>query len=163
MTQYKASMNDPNLLELRNEISLIDAQIADILGDLEDRIPDNQWQEMVTYWIEFMAAIRANDAKKQTEMVMKLDAAFDKGTNYRSNLDRVNKLIAQRSRLVSSEVKNRAITQQMLAVEIVIALITKLAIAVKESVAEHAAPDVAKKIIWDTNLEYKRLVGAKQE
>lgn len=160
LKHYHASLQDEEMLDLRDEIALVDAQIADVLSTIDTTISDVQWQNIVGLWLDFMNAVKAGDNERQIELVYLLDDVIDAGTDYRTNMVSLNDLIDRRSRLVTNQIKNQATSQQMLGLEIVIALLAKVVMATKEAALEYADPEIAKKIIMATNVEFKKIVGS---
>ena len=111
MACFAVSISDPDLLELRDEIALVDTRIAELLGQL-------QTQE---------TGARRSEAKAVHQRMR--DADFDVW-------DQIEQFITLRARLVQTESRRQKDLQQMIPVDRVWALVAALVQSVRTHVRD---------------------------
>jgi hypothetical protein len=121
--RYSDGLSDPQLLELREEIALLDARLGDVLGEIDGLGDPARWADAQRAWAAYTTAPNAAlKAKAQTE----LDYVIDQGANQHAAWAALQQIIEQRRKLVESEHKRLVIAQQMITTEQAMALIGAL-------------------------------------
>lgn len=123
--RYEAALKDPDLLALRDEIALTDADIARILDALDEEQPDDPEERL--HWHRTQEA----------------------------NRDRMQSLIEQRRRLVETERKRLVDLQQMMTAEQAMTLLAAVEAIVRKRVHDRdilaaIGADIAKLVAHGT-------------
>jgi hypothetical protein len=136
LTDYHAAIADPRLLELRDDISLVDARLGDLLRRVDSGESGAIWQALMAARVDLMAARRAGDAEKQAEALNAIMDLISRGhADYRA-WGEVSATLEQRRRLVESERKRMVEAQQTLTVEKAMLLIGAIGGIIKAHVSD---------------------------
>lgn len=127
--RYQESLDDQNLLELREEIALTDARIEDLLTRVDTGEAGRKWQQMRSLLDQMQAA----DSAKRQHYLGEIFAII-RGRDDYAAWDEVHKLIAQRQRLSESERKRILDAQQYLTTQQAMALIGAILAVIRENV-----------------------------
>ena len=133
--RYAEALRDAALLELREEIALLDARLADVLGRVDSGESGAAWATLDT----LMRAYRRAQAEGHTEAEVaagELERVTGGGMQDHAAWSEVRSLIDQRRRLVESERKRLVEAQQMLSVGEVMLFVTALADAARRHVGD---------------------------
>ena len=115
--RYEAALKDPQLLEQRPEISLLDARLADLLARVDTGESGAIWQGLMAQRMELIAAQRAADVKGQAAAMRAIIDLIAQGhADYQAWAD-VHAVIEQRKRITESERKRLVEAQQMITTE----------------------------------------------
>jgi hypothetical protein len=106
-----------------------------------------------------MGALRAKDAEMQLRIIPELNRLIATGVEEREVWEELFDVIERRRRLVESEIRNATNAQRVIAIEVVIAYLGQLVIAVKEAAFKHTDDQTAKKIVVAASDSYARIVG----
>jgi hypothetical protein len=113
LDRYEAAQKDPRLLELRDDISLLQARLSEVLSRVDDGESGQLWANLITAKAEYLAA----SGDDQPHKLWQLLAAIDAGANDYAAWSDVRSLLDQRRRLVESERKRIVELQQTISVE----------------------------------------------
>lgn len=161
---YEASINDPQVLELTDEIALLDSRIADRLQALAENGTTNAtWKELQTVWGQFMYAVRIGDAETQSQLVRAIDVIVKQGSSQADIWYELTNLIDNRRKLVDSEGRRLEIKQSIVTVEQAFGLVHAIISAMKEVVYKHADPQTARSILIDASYEHQKLIGVRTD
>lgn len=137
--RYHAAIDDPALLELREDIGLLDARLADLLSRVDTGESGALWRSLLEARIDLLAAKRADDKLGQVEAINRMVDLIGQGhADYRAWAE-VGSVLEQRRRLVESERKRTIEMQQTMTSEQAMLLMGALLQAVKANVADRAA------------------------
>ena len=132
--QYIAAESDPRLLELRDEVALTDARLADLLARVDTGESGALWQSLQALRMEVIACKRAGDSVGQTVALNALLDTVGQGhADYRAWAE-IGGVIEQRRKLVESERKRLVEMQQTLTVERAMLLIGAISGVIKAHV-----------------------------
>ena len=156
---YERGLQDPRLLELREEIALIDARLAEITERLGTGESDKTWFDLREVWKDFLTAIKQGNATEQNILLPYINKLVTQGASDAAIWAEMSKLVEQRRRLSESEQKRQQVAQQMIAVESVMILMSATITALKESVTLYADQETASRILNHASESYSKLVG----
>jgi hypothetical protein len=160
LERYQQAIEDEDLLDLRPEIALVDAQIADVLERMQDDRSMSLWSDLLTAWTQFMAAARSGaDPAIQARLANEVDRVIGKAGDDIQRRRELNDLIHTRRRMVETAQRVVATSDQMIAIDVMLAYMAMIVQASKNAALEFAPPDVARKIIVASSDQYRALVG----
>jgi hypothetical protein len=134
--RYAEAEHDPQLLELRSEISLTDARLADLLARVDSGESGALWQALMTARGDLLAARKANNANDQVDALNTIIELISKGhADYRA-WSEIATVLEQRRRLVESERKRLTEAQQTLTIEKAMLLIGAIGGIIKAHVTD---------------------------
>ena len=132
--QYIAAESDPRLLELRDEVALTDARLADLLSRVDTGESGALWAQLKQARADLLLAQRASDKAKQVEALNLIIDTISQGhADYRAWAE-IGGVIEQRRKLVESERKRLIEMQQTLTVERAMLLIGAISGVIKAHV-----------------------------
>lgn len=136
--RYAEAQANPALLELRDDISLIDARLGDLLSRVDTGESGALWQQLMQARLEVIACKRVGDTAGQTKALNTLLDLVGQGhADYRAWAE-VGAVLDQRRRLVESERKRLVEMQQTLTVEKAMLLIGAIGGIIKAHVDDRA-------------------------
>lgn len=137
--RYHEAEADPDLLNLRGEISLTDTRLADVLARVDTGESGRLWRTLrETHTALIRARVDRDDAAVQVHM-RALGDLIGKGFADTVAWSEIAGLIDQRRRLVESERKRLIDMQQMLTVERAMALLGAVVEVVRRHVTDPKA------------------------
>jgi len=80
MDRYRESLSDPELLNLRSEISLLDARVGEVLNSLDTGESGRLWRELQSLRSLFLTAQRKRDEVRMAESLNDLLSAIGRGS-----------------------------------------------------------------------------------
>jgi hypothetical protein len=141
--RFEEAERDERLLELRDEIALTDARIADLLTRVDTGESGALWSALYAARGVMLAARRAGDVSRQAaalnQILNLIGRAHDDGAAWAE----VFVLVEQRRRLVESERKRLHELQTCLTLEQASSMIAAISAVIKEHVRD---PEVLRKI-----------------
>ena len=136
--RYQEALDDPRLLELRDDLSLLDARLADVLSRVDTGESGALWQQLMQRRSEVIAAGRAGDSvAKAAAMNALLDLVSQGHADYRAWAE-VGAVLEQRRKLVESERKRLIEMQQTLTVEKAMLLVGAIGGIIKAHIHDRA-------------------------
>lgn len=127
---YGEAQRDPKLLELRDEVSLVDARLHELLQHIDTLGDPASWQQAAAFWHE---AKTESDPFRKARAENALDALLERATDQYAAWAGVSQAIEQRRRLVESEHKRLVAMEQMIPAEKAMSLVA----ALLESIRRH--------------------------
>lgn len=128
LARYDEAQHDSRLLELHDEISLLDARLADVLGRVEQGDSRDLWKALREALADYHAG---NDNAIRT-----IGGLIERGIADWAAWGEVSKLIGQRASLVESERRRLVEMQQMVTAEQASTLIVRMAAIVRRYVTD---------------------------
>lgn len=132
--RYLESLNDPDLLNLSDDIALTDAFIEDARKGLDHGESGRLFAELKSTWDQLMTAQRAKDAAGVQMHMAELGALIRQGVGAYAARNEAADLIDRRRKLVESESKRRVQMQDMITSEKAMLLTSALLDAVVRNV-----------------------------
>lgn len=157
--RYEEALNDPNLSDLTEDLALIESRINLLMEQLETGGSARLWTDLNTAWRGFLQAMSGQDENDQRLALQAVGQLISRGDDQGHTWGELYALIEQRRRLSESKQRIAVQAQQVIAIDMVLAMLAGLVAAVKASVYEHTDTDTARRIIVDTSAAYRDLLG----
>lgn len=136
---YQEAVDDPQLLEQREQIAILDARLLDLLSRVDTGESGALWQRLQDARIELLAAKQGGDATGQVVALNRiLDLIRQGHADYRA-WGELQTVLEQRKRLIESERKRLVEMQQMVTSQQAMGLISAILESVKRNVTDRAA------------------------
>jgi len=148
--RYEQSRNDTELLAMREDISLIDARISDILKRVDTGEAGAVWKKARDVYDELVDALAKKDAVLASAKTKTLGDVIKRGQSDYAAWNEIVSLVDQRRKLIEAEQKRLVAANYILKVEEATLLMSALAAAVKKYV-----PD--SNVLFQINQEFIRL------
>ena len=132
--KYLEAQADPNLLNLRSEIALVDARTAELIQQVDTGESGRIWHAVRDTYKELNLAIQTNDSSWMLKCLTTLDSLISAGTRDYAVWREISANIEQRRKLVESERKRLVEMQQMITSERAMLLIAAVVDIVRENV-----------------------------
>ena len=136
---YAEAQADPRLLELREDIALLDARLADVLQRVDSGESGAPWRRLKAAHHDFSEARRRNDTGAMRVALDDLLALIAQGHSDAAAWAEVMDLLDQRRKLVESERKRLVEMQQMITSEQAMALLGVVVDTIKRHVPDRQA------------------------
>ena len=130
--QYIASLNDPTLLELREEIALTDARLSELLTKLDSGEHGKSWKKLKNLRREI---VLANKAEKRESLTDQMFLIIDDQSDYGVWQD-LYVLMELRRKLIESERKRLVQAKKMITAEQAMSLVAALMATIKAHVTD---------------------------
>lgn len=137
--RYHASLNDPDLLNLSEEIALTDAFIEDARRGLDHGESGRLFTELKASWDDLTAAQRAKDSVAVSQAIGEIGTLIRHGVAAYAARNEAADLIERRRKLVESEGKRRVTMRDMITSERAMLLVASLTDAVMKHVDDPVA------------------------
>lgn len=139
LSTYQAALADTELLNLRQEISLLDARLSDVLKRVDTGESGAVWAALGEALREFQKASAAGDTAKMREHLTALTDLIQRGQSDTAAWGDVRALIQERRRVTESERKRQVEMQQSITTERAMLLVTALVDTVQRHVHDRVA------------------------
>lgn len=134
LATYEQSLDDPELLELRDDLALLETRLRDLLGRVDTGESGHAWRLAEASYKAMEAALAKNDDTAYAAAYQQLGQVIKRGLSDYAAWDEVGKMLDQRRRVVESERKRLVEMQQVITTERMMLLITAIAAVVKQHV-----------------------------
>jgi hypothetical protein len=132
--RYEEARADGELLALREDISLVDARLSDLLSRVDTGESGALWRSLMAARMEMLACRQASDVKGQMAALNLIMELISQGhADYRA-WGEVAAVLDQRRRLVESERKRLVEMQQMISSERMMVLLGAVVGVIQEHV-----------------------------
>ena len=139
MERFQQASDDPDILALRDDIALVDARLADLLGRVDSGESGEAWSQASAAFRALQGGMAKGDTPAMLAAINDLDSVIRRGLGDYAAWREVGILLDQRERLVRSERRRLVEMQQTMTVEQAMLLMGALAALVDEHVADRAA------------------------
>lgn len=139
LSRYKEAQSDKRLLELSEEISLIDARLADVLQRVDSGDSGQLWTALKAAHSSFVDARTKGDVPTMTARLNELGELIDSGLDDYAAWGEVGKLLEQRRRFVESERKRMVEMQQMITADRAMVLLAAVVDVIRRHVDDRGA------------------------
>ena len=130
--KYEASLKDPRLLELRDEIALTDGRLEDLLKRVDTGESGGLWAAVQRTWREYKTGTPAEKVKA----AVLLDRLIEDALQDYMAWSEIQTVLEQRRRLVESERKRLVEMQQYLTSQQAMTLVAAMIGIIKENVTD---------------------------
>jgi hypothetical protein len=136
LESYDEASEDKRLLELRRDLSLVEARINDLLSRADKGESGALWDKVKDTWLRYRRAeAGGNDRSMQAEL-LEMGEWIEKGFQDRATWEEIADLTERRRKLVESERRRLLEMHQMISVERVLALMEKVAGVIDEKIED---------------------------
>lgn len=136
---YEAGLKDPSLVEMRADIALLDARLADVLTRVDTGESGAIWQALRDAQREADRATRAKDTGALQAALDDIRELIVRGHGDWAAWGDVRSIIEQRRKLSESERKREVEAKQVISSERAMALITAVIDSVERNVTDRKA------------------------
>jgi hypothetical protein len=134
--RYKEARADTELLGLREEVSLIDSRLADLLKRVDTNEAGYWWKELQRVYKEYRAAERKAELPAMIASLREWGDIVQSGVNDYAAWNEIQNTLEQRRKLVESERKRLIEMQQVITSERAMLLISALVGIVQNHVTD---------------------------
>ena len=134
--KYQESINDPELLALDAEISLVDARLEDLLSRVDTGESGALWKTAQSVFYDFRNANASGDQDKMTVALTELNRILNLGVDDYKAWDEIGNMLEQRRKLSESERKRRMDMEVVITVERQMVLLGAVVALIKENVTD---------------------------
>lgn len=159
LPQYLAAQQDPELLNLRWEIGLVDARTADLLTRVDSGEAGAHWAQLDALRRQFEEAQLKGNRVGTALAVKDVMTLIAQGATDFAAWDEIIGLIEKRRRLVESERKRLVEMHQLVKVDNAMVLIDKLARSVREHVIANVDGKAARAILSGVQTDITAAIG----
>lgn len=136
---YEASLKDPELLSLREEISLVDARITDLLKRIDTGESGRLWGLLSDAYDKLRE--HRNDPAKGAYWLNEIGALIHRGVGDYAAWGELSNKLEQRRRLVESESKRMKDMQAMISAEETMALMGEIYVILQTHITDSVILD----------------------
>jgi hypothetical protein len=136
LSRYKEALSDPDLLELRSEIALVDARIKHLLDSVEAGESGALWRKASKAYEELQEAQAKRDPAAAAAAYKALGDVIRQGVGEWATWDEVGKQIDRRRQLVESERRRLEAMQQMITAERAMILLSAVTDIIRKNVTD---------------------------
>lgn len=133
---YQQSIDDPELLNMRADIALIDSRLAELLKRADTGEAGTLWEQMSKTAVKLLAAFDAEDMSTLRAGLADLGKLAVDGVADYEVWSEIQSLVEQRRKVVEAEQKRLVTMQQMVTAEQAMSLVAGLLNAVKQHVSD---------------------------
>ncbi len=156
--RYDEARHDSELLVLREDVALIDARLADVLGRVDTGESGEKWRQLRQAWNAYEGASEG----KQGEALAWLGALITVGTSDYAAWSDVRCLLQERCKLVESERKRLVEMQQVITAERAMVLLAMVTDTIRRHVLDRDAlaaisADLGKLVVREAVTEPRRI------
>lgn len=138
-SKYQEALADTALLELREEISLVDTRLADLIGRVESGESGEVWRQLRSAYSEFTKNRSRGDAPGMAEHLGTIESLIIRGLADYAAWQDISQTLEQRRKLVESERKRLVEMQQMITTEQAMIMLAAITDTVRRHVTDRDA------------------------
>lgn len=112
--RYHESLTDPDLLELRSEISVLDARMSELIGRIDTGESGAAWMTAKIALQHYQEARLDGEKGKEIEAMQELESVLERGLADTAIWSEIAMMTEQRRKLVESERKRLVDMQQVI-------------------------------------------------
>ena len=134
--RYQEISADPEYLNLRESIFLVDTRIASILQDMQSEISSDLWAKITNAFDDFKNATRTKDMAKASVAMGKMDVIIGKGYSDIPAWQEIAVWIDIRRKLCETQFKHIVAIEGMVPVSEMMTFLSKLSHTIRENVSD---------------------------
>lgn len=136
LDRYHEAGADPDLLVLREDIALLDARLADLLGRVDTGESGARWQQVKAAWKAWQ---KSRGTEQEAGVLADLQASIFAGVSDMEAWAEIHEGLIRREKLVASERKRLVEMQQVLSATEAMVLLAQVADTVRRHVSDRVA------------------------
>lgn len=154
--KYEAAQADPDLLALREEVTLIDARLSELVERVDTGESEALWQTLQGVYAQLELTLQARDVAKMATLIRRMGELIKAGSEDNEAWQDIFGAVEQRRKLVESERKRLVEMQSMISSERAMLLISALVNIIRTHVRDRDAmaaitADIGKLITIEAN------------
>lgn len=134
--RYQQALQDPELLALRDEIALVDARKAELLGRVLSGESGEAWRQAQRQQQALTQSLNKGDIAAARAAILELERIIGRGLADYAAWREIQGLLDQRERLVRSERQRMVQAQQMISLQQVMVFVNAISSLVREHVRD---------------------------
>ncbi len=134
----KASIDDPALLELKQEIAIVKERAADLMRRVDHGESGHLWKQLKVAYADLTTAQKAGDGAMITLALTHMGDLIERGTSDYQGWEEISKQFDRVQRLSESQVKREIEAGQLAPAEQTLLMIRAILMAVRECVVDAA-------------------------
>ena len=135
--KYLIALHDPNLLQLRDDVALMDARLGEMFEKLKQGESGGAWISVSKAFQKLRSARDEGMKAMEFEAMHALEDAIEKGVSDLESWQEIHATVDQRRRLVADEYKVQVNLKQMMSAEKAMSLLAAVVEAIKRAVNLH--------------------------
>lgn len=139
LERYEKSVEDPKILELKDEIAVVESRIGELLKRIDTRESGEAWKKLREIYSQLVVAVKTRDSSTMLSLMNDLGEIINHGAGEEKNWEEVIKTIRSRKSLVESERKRLVEMNQMITAEQAMVLIGFVISTIKTHVQDKEA------------------------
>jgi len=155
--QYQASLDNPALLSVRDDLAVCDARLAELFARLDRGESGDVWSRLCKTFSTFDAAMARRDLASMQASLETLRGLLTQGASDEAAWREVREMWASRCRLADTEQRTLVAQQQMVTIEQLGVFLGVVTDAIQRRVTSHADADTARAILGDLTADLARL------
>lgn len=156
---YEEGLTDPELIQLRSEISLLDVRINQLTVTVAEGETDRWWKQVRKLWKDVMFAARTGNEVEQMRLQAELGKTIEEGSDQRAAWNDIADLIERRRKLSETEQRRMVAAQQMLTIEQAMLMLSATINALREAVYLYADATTARHILNEAQTRYGKVIS----
>jgi hypothetical protein len=134
----QASLDDPGLLELKQEIAIVKERAADLMKRVDHGESGHLWKKLKVAYSDLSGAQKSGDTTTIATALSQIGDLIERGTNDYYGWEEISKQFDRVQRLSESQVKREIEAGQLAPAEQTLLMIRAILMAVRECVADAA-------------------------
>jgi hypothetical protein len=136
---YESARNDPELLNLSEEILLVQTRLHQLVGKIPEEDSGGRWKDARTYLEKFKEASARQDEYGWRTALAKLDSTISDGGKDSQLWDEILRTLKNYGDLISKEQKRRMDMNALVSVDQAVGLLAEVLMSVREYVHDTTA------------------------
>jgi hypothetical protein len=133
---YTEAMTDPKLLELKDDIAITQARVAELLKNVDYGESIKAWKTLRKLYDDFIFASRMGNADDAAECITEIGKLIKNGYDQNATWEEIYKAQSHKRKLTETENKRQNELNQMMTHEQAMNLLTFVASVIKQRVAQ---------------------------
>jgi len=135
---FQEACNDPNLLELRSELGLVDSRVLELVQGLDKQGNSQHFKELQSAF-NYLKELRAADVEDELldEAIDRMGASIKTGVHNHAVWEDIGVQVDRRQRLTESERKRLSDTHQMISSERLMSLLAAILKIIMDHVQDY--------------------------
>lgn len=154
---YTAARADPELLSMRDNVALLDARAAELLGELSTGAAASKlWDDLSREWGRLVRAIQTDNDRQQSVAIGRLNRIISDGAAASDSWRELYEITERRRRVVETEQRVISTRQTMVTVENVLMYLAVQIEATKNAVRKYVDDVETRRLIIEAAAESNR-------
>lgn len=157
LANYEQSLDDPELLELKDDLSLVETRLRDLLKRVDTGESGQAWRLAENAYRGMEKGLADGNDEAYAASYQQLGELIKRGLSDYKAWDEINKLLDLRRKFVESERKRLVELQQVITSERALLLFGASTEEFRQCVLAHCDNELAGRVLQDMNVRLDRL------